>query len=189
MNLLDISILIIVTLTTIRGIFRGIIQEAATILGIIASFFGASYYYKNLALWLARFVPNHKILLEIFCFLLIIALSMFLFHLLAMMLRGAIRLALLGWLDRILGGLFGLIKGAVIIFFLVTILMLFHPQSGPIVKDSRFFPSILNLTTKLTFLIPDKIKDDFFNKKKELQDIWKGKKRTIRKMEKLTTDE
>jgi membrane protein required for colicin V production len=189
MNLLDISILLVVTLTTIRGIFKGIIQEAATILGIIASLFLSSYYYNNLSLWLTRFVPNHPILLDIFCFVLIFILSMFLCHVLAVMIRGAIRLVLLGWLDRVLGGLFGLIKGSVIVFFLVTILMLFYPKSSPVVKDSRLFPSIQTFTEKLTFLIPDKIKEDFYNKKKELQNIGRGKKRTIRKMEKLTTDE
>lgn len=189
MNLLDISILIVITLTTIRGIFKGIIQGAATILGIIASFFLASFYYKTLALWLTGFFPNHKIVLLIFCFVLIFILGMFLVHLLAIITRGAIRLALLGWLDRLLGGLFGLIKGAVLVFFLVTTLMLFYPQSSPIVKDSRFFPSILTLTEKITFLIPDKIKEDFLNKKNELQDILKGKKRAVRKMEKLSSDE
>jgi membrane protein required for colicin V production len=189
MNLLDISILIVIVLTTIRGIFKGIIQEAATIVGIFASFFLASFYYKTLALWLTGFFPNHKIMLEILCFVSIFVLGMFLVHLLAMMTRGAIRLVLLGWLDRVLGGVFGLIKGAVIIFFLVTILMLFYPQSSPIVKGSRFFPSILTLTEKITFMIPSKIKEDFLHKKKELQDIWSGKKRTYRKTGKPTPDE
>jgi membrane protein required for colicin V production len=189
MNLLDISILIVIALTTIRGIFKGIIQEAATILGIFTSFFLASYYYKPLALWLTGFFPSHKIMLEIFCFVLIFVLVMFLFHLLARLTRGAIRLVLLGWMDRVLGGLFGLIKGAVIIFFLVTILMLFYTQSSPIVQGSRFFPSILTLTENITFLVPSKIKEDFLHKKKELEDIWSGKKRTIRKIGKPPSDE
>jgi membrane protein required for colicin V production len=189
MSLLDITILIIITLTTVRGIFRGIIQEAATILGIIASFFLASYYYKNLAFWSARFIPNHTIVVEIFCFVCIFFLCLFLFHLLALVTRGATRLALLGWLDRILGGLFGLLKGSIITFFLVTLLMLFHPKSSPVVKDSRFFPSVLKVTERVMFLIPDKIKEDFLNKKRDLEDIWKGKKQSIQKMKKLTTDE
>jgi hypothetical protein len=45
------------------------------------------------------------------------------------------------------------------------------------------------LTGKLTFLIPDKIKEDFLNKKKDLQDLWRGKKQTIQKMQKFSTDE
>jgi membrane protein required for colicin V production len=184
MNLLDICILIVVALTTIRGFFKGFIQEATTILGLIASFFLASLYYKRIALWVSRFFPHHEVLLEIFSFLSIFFLCMVLFHLLAKIIRGVIRMVLLGWLDRGLGGLFGLVKGTVIIFFLVTLLMLFYPKSSPVVKDSRFFPSILTFTEKLTFLIPEKIKDDFFQKKKELQDVWEGRKRSDRKKSK-----
>ncbi len=54
MNFLDIGILIIIALTTIRGFFKGFIQEAAGLLGIIFSFYLASYYYKDLALKAAR---------------------------------------------------------------------------------------------------------------------------------------
>ncbi len=166
MNLLDIAILIIVALMTVRGFFRGIVQEAATLLGMIVSFFLAALYYKDLASWLDRFLPNHQILLSFFCFVFLFILCIFLFNFLAILARGAIRLALLGWLDRTLGGLFGLIKGAVIIFVLVTILTVFYPKSGPLVKNSRFFPSILTFTEKLTSLIPYKIKDDFLEQKK-----------------------
>ena len=49
MNLLDIAILIIVALMTVRGFFRGIVQEAATLVGLIVSFFLAALYYKNLS--------------------------------------------------------------------------------------------------------------------------------------------
>ena len=54
MNLLDLAILIIVVLIAVRGFYRGIIQEAATLVGIIASFFLACYYYNELALFLLR---------------------------------------------------------------------------------------------------------------------------------------
>jgi membrane protein required for colicin V production len=185
MNLLDIAIIIILALTTIRGFFKGIIQEAATLIGLIASFFLASFYYKDLALWASRFLPNHQILLAVFSFLLLFVLSLFLFHFMAILARGVARLALMGWLDRTLGGAFGLLKGAVIVFFLVTILTVFYPKSGPIVKDSRFFPSILSLTEKLVILIPSRIKEDFMLKKKSLEDLWAGKKRTIRKMHRV----
>lgn len=189
MNILDIGILIIIALTTFRGLFRGLIEEAAGLLGIIASFYLASYYYKDLALWMSRFLSNHQVILEIFCFILVFALGFFLFHFLAMMARGAIRLVFLGWLDRILGGIFGLIKGAVIIFFLITILTVFHPKSNALVKDSRFFPPILSFTGKMALLIPHKIQGDFLNKKKQIQEYWGGKKRFIEKTGKFKDDE
>jgi membrane protein required for colicin V production len=189
MNLLDIAILIIVALMTVRGFFRGIVQEAATLLGLIVSFFLAALYYKNLAFWLERFVPNHEVILSFFCFVFLFILLIFLFNFLAILARGAIRLALLGWVDRTLGGFFGLLKGAVIIFVLVTILTIFYPKSGPVVEDSRLFPSILSVTEKLTSLIPFQIKNDFLAKKQALQNFWEERKRNIKKLQRLPENE
>jgi membrane protein required for colicin V production len=154
-------------------------------LGLIASFFLAALYYKNLAFWLEGYIPNHKIVLSFFCFIFLFILCLFLFNFLAILARGAIRLALLGWLDRTLGGLFGLIKAAVILFVMVTILTVFYPRSGPVVENSRFFPSILTVTEKLASFIPFKIKDDFFAKKKELQNFWDERKGKIRELQRL----
>jgi membrane protein required for colicin V production len=185
MNLLDIAILIIIALMTVRGFFRGIVQEAATLVGLVASFFLAALYYKNVSSWLERFVPNHTIILSFFCFIFLFILFMFLFNFIGMLARKAVRLTLLGWVDRTLGGFFGLIKGAVIIFVLVTILTVFYPKSGPVVEDSRFFPSILTVTEKLSALIPFKIKNEFLAKKEALQNFWDSKKQNIRKLQRL----
>jgi membrane protein required for colicin V production len=189
MNLLDIAILIIVALMTVRGFFRGIVQEAATLLGLIASFFLAALYYKNLSFWLERFVHNHAVVLSFFCFVFLFILFIFFFNFMAILARKAVHLVLLGWLDRTLGSLFGLIKGAVILFVLVTILTVFYPKSGPVVENSRFFPSILTVTEKLSTLIPFKIKDDFLTKKKDLENFWDKRKRDIRKLQRLPENE
>lgn len=173
---------------TIRGFFRGIVQEAATLLGLIASFFLAALNYKTLAFWLGPIAPNHKIVLSFFCFVLLFILFIFLFNFLAILAKKAITLVLLGWLDRTLGGLFGLVKAAVILFVMVTILTVFYPKSGPVVETSRFFPSILSVTENLASLIPFKIKDDFIAKKKDLRNFWEGKKRNIQKLQKVPGD-
>ncbi len=185
MNLLDIAILIIIALMTVRGFFRGIIQEAATLVGLIVSFFLAAMYYKNLSALLVRFVPNHEIILSFFCFVFLFILFILLFNFLSILARKAVHLVLLGWLDRTLGGFFGLIKGAVIVFVLVTMLTVIYPKSGPVVENSRFFPSILTITEKLEALIPFKIKNDFLDKKNILKDFWESKKRDIQKLQRI----
>lgn len=189
MNLLDLGIIIVVSLTTIRGFFKGIIREVTSIFGVIASFFLASMYYKDLSSLLSPFTPDHRTMVAIFGFILIFVLSIFLFHLLAMITRGAIRLALLGWLDRTLGGVFGLIKGVIITFFLITGLMLFYPDSSPILRGSHLFPPVLSLTEKITILIPYKVKEDFSRRKRQLEEYWGGKKQTIEKMKKPKSDD
>jgi membrane protein required for colicin V production len=182
MNLLDLAILIIVVLITVRGFYRGIIQEAATLMGIIASFFLAFYYYNELAQFLLRFFQNYLVALYFFSFLLLLGLSFFLFRALGLAIRKIIQFTLFGWADRVLGGFFGLIKGVVVVFFLITLLTLLLPKQNSLINQSRLFPWVISLTDQMTLLIPGKITEDFNRKKKDLRDYWEEKQRSLKKL-------
>jgi len=184
MNLLDLAILIIVVLIAVRGFFRGIIQEAATLIGIIASFFLAFYYYNELARFLLRFTQNYLIALYFFSFLLLLGLSFFLFRALGLLIKKMVHFSLFGWADRVLGGFFGLIKGGVVVFFLITLLTLLLPKQHSLINQSRLFPWVISLTDQITLLIPGKITEDFNRKKRELRDYWEEKQQSIKKLQK-----
>jgi len=183
MNLLDIAILIVVILITIRGFFRGIVQEAATLLGLIVSFFLASYYYGDLARFLLRFLPGQNLLLGVLSFLFLLGLSVFIFHGFGILLKKVIHVSLLGWFDRALGGIFGFIKAGVVIFILVTLLTLVLPKTSSLLNSSRLFPWVISLTDHLTLLVPPKIKNDFFQKKQAFFDYWTVKEKNIKKLQ------
>lgn len=183
MNLLDIAILIVAILITVRGFFRGIVQEAATLLGLIVSFFLASYYYGDLSRFLSRFLPGQSLLLSVLSFLFLLGLSVFLFHGFGILLKKVIHVSLLGWFDRVLGGVFGFIKAGVVIFIVVTLLTLALPRTSGLLNGSRLFPWVISLTDHLTLLIPPKIKNDFFQKKQAFIDYWTVKEKNIKKLQ------
>ncbi|MBI5583111.1 MAG: CvpA family protein [Deltaproteobacteria bacterium] len=180
MNLLDIAILIVVILITVRGFFRGIIQEAATLVGVIVSFFMACYYYGNLARTLQRFLPGSPALFSILAFIILFGLSLFLFHVFGLLLKKVVHFSLLGWADRVLGGFFGLLKAGVLVFILVTLLTLVLPKTNSLLNNSRLFPWAISLTDHLTLLIPTKIKDDFYQKKQDFLDFWSTREKKIK---------
>jgi membrane protein required for colicin V production len=183
MNLLDIAILIVAILITVRGFFRGIVQEAATLLGLIVSFFLASYYYSDLSRFLSRFLPGQNLLLSVLSFLFLLGLSVFLFHGFGILLKKVIHVSLLGWFDRVLGGVFGFIKAGVVVFIVVTLLTLALPRTSGLLNGSRLFPWVISLTDHLTLLIPPKIKNDFFRKKQAFIDYWTVKEKNIKKLQ------
>lgn len=187
MNLLDLAILIIVVLIAVRGFFRGIIQEAATLFGIIASFFLASYYYNELARFLLRYTQNYLVVLYFFSFLLLFGLSFFLFRALGLLTKKMVHFTFFGWADRVLGGFFGMLKGGVLVFFLITLLTLLLPKQSALINQSRLFPRVIALTDQLTLLIPGKITGDFTRKKQELRDYWEEKQQAIKKLQKYNT--
>jgi membrane protein required for colicin V production len=187
MNLLDLAILIIVVLIAVRGFYRGIIQEAATLIGIIVSFFLASYYYNELARFLHGYIRDYLVVLYFFSFLLLFALSLFLFRVFGLLINKMVHLTFFGWADRVLGGFFGLIKGGVLVFFLVTLLTLLLPKQNSLLNRSRLFPWVISLTDQITLLIPGKITEDFNRKKRELRDYWEEKQQSIKKLQKYPT--
>lgn len=186
---MDLAILIILALMTIRGFIKGIILETSAFFGLLISFFLASLYYRRLGLLLIRFLPDHEVLLAAFCFVLIFLASFFLLRLLATAARGAVRLAFLGWLDRILGAFFGFIKGVVVIVLLVTLLLFLRPRSSPLVQGSRLFPPLQTVTEKIILFIPLSIKEDFESKKKRWEEYWKRKEKEIKNMQKIRDHE
>jgi membrane protein required for colicin V production len=68
----------------------------------------------------------------------------------------------LSWLDRLLGGAFGLARGAFIMVALVTVLLAFAPSPPPrSVVDSKLIPYTASISNVLAFLTPREIKEGF----------------------------
>ena len=122
--------------------------------------------------------------LYFFSFLLLFGLSFFLFRALGLLIKKIAHLAFFGWADRVLGGFFGLIKGGVVVFFLITLMTLFLPKQNSLINQSRLFPWVISLTDQITLLIPGKITEDFNRKKRELRDFCEEKQHSLKKLQK-----
>ena len=189
MNIVDLAILIILTLMTIRGFFRGIILETSALFGLLISLLLASLYYQPLSVKLARFLPNYPTLLAVLSFFLLLIIIFLIIRFLATAVRGALRLAFLGWLDRILGGLFGLIKGVVILMVLITLLLFFSPKASRLIGESFLYPSMQKFTARLLGFIPPSIMEDMQQKRKKWQDYWRGRGENLKKLQKIKDHE
>ena len=80
MNLLDIVIIVILAYCLIRGIFRGLIKELSSIVGVLAAFYAAYSYYPLVAYLLRRWITDAGYLnilsfFILFCFI-FVAVSM-----------------------------------------------------------------------------------------------------------------
>ena len=117
----DILILIILGFFTFSGFKNGFIKEATRIVGMVGGFFAAHKFHDDLMPFLEIYILNPNILtvvsyLGVFCITLIII------NILAMVLQKFFELILLGWLNRLLGTLLGLIKGMFVVSIIIFIL-------------------------------------------------------------------
>ncbi|MCU0538276.1 MAG: CvpA family protein [Desulfobacterales bacterium] len=171
MNAFDIVIVVVVGYGLIRGLFRGLVKEVASLLGVIGGFFAAYLYYETVAGWLTGLVsnPGYRNILAfmiLFCGVLIVV------NVIAIVIRYLMNLIFLGWLDRLGGVGFGLVKGVLIVSVLFMALTAFLPKGAPILKDSAGAPYVAWASEQLSLLVSNDIKREFALKLGELKKAW-----------------
>jgi len=171
MNALDIFILIVVAYCLIRGIFRGLIKEVSAIIGVVAGFWGAYSYYPQVARLLSGWVANPAYL-NILSFLLIFCAALVVVSILGVVIKYLLRIAFLGWADRICGGLFGFLKGVLISAVVLMTLTAFLPKGAPLVRDSSLSPHVTAISATMARITPRELKVEFREKLSEFEKLW-----------------
>ena len=110
MNPFDIFIIVIIAYSLIRGLFRGLVKEVSSIIGVLGGFYAAYSYYPMVAKLLAGLIVNSSYL-NILSFLIIFCSVLIIISILGIVIKYLLNVAFLGWVDRICGVGFGLIKG------------------------------------------------------------------------------
>lgn len=111
----DIIILCVLIISMLVGVIRGFIKEVLSLLSWIAALFLAAYFSLPLGQFLAPFIDN-EVLRRISAFVLIFVIVVFLGSLIANSIAKLTTATGLRGVDRALGGLFGLLRGTVVIF-------------------------------------------------------------------------
>jgi len=171
MNPLDIIIIIVLCFCLIRGIFRGLIKELSSIVGVLAGFYAAYTYYPVVGGVLSRWISNPGYR-NILSFLILFCLVLILVGILGVIIKYLLSIASLGWFDRILGAGFGLIKGVLIVSVVVLMLTTFLPKGAPIIKNSLLSPYVMMISESMVKVVPKEMKQEFFTKIRELRKAW-----------------
>ena len=151
---LDLLIVGLVLVLTLRGIWRGFINDLSGLLGLVLGYFFAGPLAKYLDPFLEAFVEGPRLREGIANYL-----SLFVIYLTVVFLgklaTGLSKLVLLGWLNRLLGALSGFTKG-ILIASLVALPLRWigneFPSVGPgeeLRNESRYFGYSLKLGTYL----------------------------------------
>ena len=174
MTALDIVIIIIVGFCLIRGIFRGLIKEISSIVGVLAGYYAAYTYYGYPAKLLSKWLSDAGYT-NLLSFLIIFCLVFLTISILGVIIKYLLSISHLGWIDRICGAVFGLAKGILIAAILLLALTAFLPKGAPVIKKSFLAPHVSLISETMAKVVPKQMKQEFKVKLKELQTIWKTK--------------
>jgi len=175
MNYLDIIIVVILCYCVIRGVFRGLIKELSSIIGVFGGFYAAYTYYAVVAKPLSEWISNPGYL-NILGFMVIFCVVFLVISILGVIINYLLKLAFLGWFDRFCGAVFGAMKSLLIVSVILIALTTFLPKGAPLIKDSLLSPHVTLVSEKMIKVVPKDMKDAFTAKITELKKEWDKKK-------------
>lgn len=151
MNWLDIVILVIIAIATFLGLRIGIIKAALSLAGLIVGVILAGRYYIPFSQQLS-FIPQASIA-KIVAFAIILIGVMIIAIVLAMLLKWAASVMMLGWVNRLGGAVFGLVLGAIFCGALLVMWVKFIGIDGAI-AESTLAPILLDRFPVVLALLP-----------------------------------
>jgi len=174
MSPFDILIAVIIGFCLIRGIFRGLVKELSSIVGVMAGYYAAYSYYAYLAKLLSKFL-SFSAYSEIVSFLLIFCAVFIIISMIGVIIKYLLSISFLGWTDRICGAGFGLIKGLLITFILFIAFTTFLPRDNTIMKKSLLAPHLSYIPAKMIKIVNKDMKHQFMESIEGLKKAWKTK--------------
>jgi membrane protein required for colicin V production len=171
-NWFDVGLAVLIVISGIAGFRSGLIRVIvgilATIVGLIAGF----WCYRMVAVKLAPFIDS-TVAADIIGFFIIFVGAIVLGALMAAILSRLFRRIGLSWINQLLGGVAGLIRGALVVAILATILIAFSPRPTPaFIENSRVLPYASEVAAALADLAPRELKDSFIEQLKNLKELW-----------------
>lgn len=157
MNLLDLGILVLLGLITVRGYFRGLFQELAVLVGLVGGVLAAAHTYLLLAAQLQPWIKD-PLYARIAAFALVLVAVYWLTRLLAHLLQRLLYHLYLDFFDRLLGALFALIKGALLLGLALLLAVQVLARDSRQIKESYTAPYLIQFSRQALELLPPDFK-------------------------------
>ena len=115
MATLDIILLICFIPGIIRGISKGFLEQALSLVGIVLSVWAAFKFSALVCGWLKPYLSLSETTLNVVAFALILVAVCLVVLIVAKLLTKVLEMSMLGWLDKILGLVFALVVNALLL--------------------------------------------------------------------------
>jgi membrane protein required for colicin V production len=84
-----------------------------------------------------------------------------------------LNITFLGWVDRLCGAVFGILKGTLIVAVLLVALTAFLQRGTPLIRDSLLAPHVMYLSRAMARVVPRTMKNQFLEGIEALDKAWK----------------
>ncbi len=154
MNWLDIVIILVIAFFVVSAFQSGLIREVVTLVSVVVGVIVAGLFYDNLARDVLSFIEDDDVA-GVVAFLVLLGAVYLAGQLIAIMLKQTASILFLGWADHIGGGLFGLLKGLVVVEVLIIAFVTFDVGLRDSIDGSALASVFLDARSVVLFVLPD----------------------------------
>lgn len=154
LKMLDIIFIVIIVASCVYGIVKGAIQEIFGIGGIVAGIITATKTYQSFA----SIIPLSEKIANVVSFIIIFVFVAIVIYVIGLIIRKIMYLIRLGFLDRLVGGILGALKGTIIAGLLGLLISLI-PGGEKLIANSDIYPPLKRELNLIRGLFPENIKD------------------------------
>lgn len=177
MNWIDFMILGFLLISVAGGLAEGFVKMGIGFVALILGFVIASWTYGMAAGWLLTWIDS-RALASILGFILIFSGINLLGALIAWLIQRFFKVIGLTWLDRVVGGAFGVVRGVLVLAVVTLVFTAFYPRKLPAaVSQSEFAPYVFRASDVLAEATPYELKAGFAKSYDELTELFKELKR------------
>jgi len=162
MNWLDIVIIVVAALLGIAGLRQGIIKTAFGIAGLIVGIVLAGRYYDELA---ALIFPAGATWANIAAYAIILIATLIVAGVIGWFVAKLVHIVLLGWLDRLVGFVLGVVIGGLLCAAVLAIVVKYYPGTETVISQSVLARFLMGGFPLLLALLPEEFDfiRDFFS--------------------------
>ena len=156
MNWIDTAILSVIGLSILIGIFRGFVREAMSLVNWTLAIGGGIYFHDLASGYLKNYIASDAIRSVVafgIVFLIILISCSIITHFISLL----VRKSGLGGTDRMLGLVFGFVRGILVCSILLLVVSFSPVKKQPIWHQAMFTPYFNPIMSWLNDNVPDKV--------------------------------
>jgi len=172
MNAFDFVVLAVVAFGAIHGLRNGLLTMVTSFIALISSLYLASVHYTEAAEIIAHQFGTNPTLATVLGYVAVFLVVFIAVQFVGGMIVSVLRMASLGWIDRLAGAFLGGGIAAAIAGLAVMLLTTVLPANAALLRDSQSAPMLLAYDAMLVRYIPDEAREAYERNRDILMKAW-----------------
>jgi membrane protein required for colicin V production len=174
---IDFIFAAIILVSTGFALMKGLAREVISLVALIGGFLLAALYYPVIAGWFAS-ITRTEAVADLIGFLAIFLSCLLIGAVAAFLVNRFIKMASLEWINRLMGGIFGFLRGWAVASIIALALIAF-PVRQDVLARSIFAPYLLAGARAAILLVPQDLKQKFNTEYKKILQTWNQNRSSV----------